>query len=491
MLTFHPGSSFRFSVYNTSSVYLELHNRKTAKLSSHNKHDGTTSLLLTPKQLKFSPAGPVRLLITVNGTHEVAHHQEAYGILPLVIGINVSCLHTIEVTLLQSASPATLQLKGLWLRKGGQLLHTSPRPDVVAQLANATDEKETDSQIGRRSVRLRRRLIEVMAPFSLLGVSQGPEWEVTSQHDRRIVPWLKLVQQNFINTTTSELVLETGACLTKRCQTQDSTSPAPATAQSIFFRAGAPNTYLFDRLWPFSSAADLPTALILVLGVADVETFLNTTSPTKHQVSQFVDEFSRSYSEFIQTIRRTAYSPASMSRRQLTDEISFQKGPDESYLYISATSQMPIFLVLPPLPPTEVEPRSKHLAHLLNHGMSKVLNELKWHIGDKRTFVIDTAGWLDVKDFVAQGVSTRTGSDQMPHVDLSLTGTGHVKFAQHLSPHLCHYLVDRDRDDGMAECPFDRHDEYTGNLYEPDESSVRKIIQEIKVKKVKEMFGVP
>jgi len=220
-----------------------------------------------------------------------------------------------------------------------------------------------------------------------------------------------------------------------------------------------------------------------MLGLSDVEAFLGSGSHTKHQVTQFTDDFARTYSSFIQTIKRTAYSPASIANRQLVGQRELQNDVDESYLYNSSPSTIPIFIVRQPLPSSLIHPQSRQLEALLHHATSKVLNELKWHIGDKHTFIIDTDGWLEDADFEAVAPA---GEGDNPAS--RLIQSGHIKFAHHMSVHLCHYLFDRDA--STSECPFDRHDEYSGNLYVPGTAGIGKLMEEKKIAEIKEIYGV-
>jgi len=78
--------------------------------------------------------------------------------------------------------------------------------------------------------------------------------------------------------------------------------------------------------------------------------------------------------------------------------------------------------------------------------------------------------------------------DSNGHKNFGLTQSGHINFAHRMSLHLCHYLVDCDV--SVSECPFDRHEEYIGHLYVPEAADLGKLIEEKKIEKVKEVFGV-
>lgn len=479
----NAGSSLEFTVTNSTSVTLVLsntpHGSRSAEQDVHGPNEHT--LVLTPVQRKVERVGPVDLFITLNGTR-LAFHKRASGASLLATGLDLNNIHDIRVTLPISKDFATVQVSGIVVDRGGVLLSRSTTTSQIFQSqekvgtngANHPPLSENDGKTGRT-------LIEIVAPALMLtGLCLQDK---DRQHCSVSTCWPQLVDNRFASTSLSLLPISPSTCVTRQCQSrQKPASTTTALAQDIFFRAGAPGTHLYDRLWPFGYTRDTPAALVLMLGLADVEAFLGTRPTTKHQTTQFTDEFARTYSTLIQTIRRTAYSPASMAKRQRLEQTALQDDIDESYLYNSSPSSIPIFLVLQPIPTALIHPQSRQLKSVLHHATLKILNELKWHIGDRNTFVIDTGGWLHDSDFV------HLPSDEKHHVEFSLTQSGHIKFAHHMSLHLCHYVCEWDA--STSECPFDRHDDYAGNLYVPEAAGVGKLIEEKKIARVKEIFGV-
>lgn len=373
---------------------------------------------------------------------------------------------------------STLQLRNLWIERGGQLLHSrAPKDEVVMATNNSTKEKTTilleDREIPER------KLVEIMAPVSYLSYA-CPSTTPISSSASWAVNWPTLLQENFHDSTVSILDVSSSSCLTSRCK------KATIKPQHIFFRSGPPNTTLHKYLWSFTHTTSTPGALVLILGLSDVEHLLTTTNPGKHTLTSFTEELSHEYSSFVQTIRRTAYSPSSLanirsrSRGPSNSDSEQQMLFDESHLYNSAPSTLPIFLVLPPIPSTLLLPHSHQIKSILHHVTTKVLNDLKWHIGDRKTTLIDTAGWLDNSDFT---LCQPQHTDSVSAADFILNQSGHVKFAYHLSLHLCPYM-------GGKECSFEKHSEYGGNLVVPEVESIGRKMEEKRVEKIHEMFGI-
>lgn len=362
--------------------------------------------------------------------------------------------YKIRIVLKSSRNTDTMQFRGLWISQGGTLADPS-----------GTQAQEKN---------LMHNLVEVVAPTSLLQLNESTGWAGLPPRS-----WFDMVEQQFPNTTLSVIPVAEQACITKQHhQKTASTSEAP---DKVFFRAGLPGTSLYDRFWLFDSVGAKSSALVLILGLADVQAFLDAGNLSKQAAQNFIEDFSSAYAKFVQTVRRTAYSQSSSADKQMIFSTDSLSDTDESYLYNSAPSIIPVFLVIPPVPSLLQNCLQARL--LLSHATNKVLDHLKYHIGDKKTFVIDTAGWLDSEDFEIDL------SNEVNLLNTSLSRSGHVKFAYHLSAHLCHYLIDRGRRGGAEECPFDRHEEYTGNLYVPDAANVGKLIEERKIAMVKELLG--
>lgn len=455
---------------------------------SEQERKAKRQLVLIPSKLHSTRAGPVDLIISNMAAKEVHLHRSIYGVTTIAQSLVQNQTHVFEVTLAESEKPSTIQFEGLWLSKGGALTSPCESPVKQKSLEPNTADGSTLSK-NRDCGKRHKQLVEIVAPASILQkLPQDKTSDKLAIH--RLNTWSDLLRQRFNDLTTSQIPLSSSACLSRRCQiaqTADRSIQQPLISE-LFFRAGQPETDLYRHLWQFGSSLNSnasPTALILVIGTVDMIEFLHSTSGKQHEITSFLDEFARTYSAFIQTIRRTAYSSSSLASYQNLDGSRSDAFIDESFLYNSAPSTLSIFLVLQPLPSSLISPSAEHIRTLLHHATSKVIDDLKWHIGDKMTFVVDTAGWLTDEDFMQDLPSDGNDSNL---VKGSLTQIGHIKFAHHMSLHLCHYIVDRAI--GGSERPFDRHDEYVGNLYLPDADDIKKILEEKKIAPIKAMFGV-
>jgi len=104
--------------------------------------------------------------------------------------------------------------------------------------------------------------------------------------------------------------------------------------------------------------------------------------------------------------------------------------------------------------------------------------------GDKSTFWIDTTGWLDHKtDFWRVAGNDTSSPDR-----LFLTPSADDKVARLLADHLCPYLGNPDL--GGEDCPFDRYDNYLGNVYLPQDVEFDTAVLERKIATIKERFQV-
>ena len=485
----NAGSNLEFIVSNTSIAAIFLSNSAYQSQTNKNGIDKSvqSSLLLTPSQRTSRQAGPIGISVTLN-SKDITYFHTASGLELLAEGLELSSLHHFRVLLPVNDKFSTLQISGIVMNKGGLLLHPSALTGRTLMTHNQSRKSSTRQHpFSISEYSKSRKLIELVATCSMInGVCERSN--LKDQNCSSSIPWPRILETHFTGTTLSSLSLSSSICVTRQCQKHPiGTKTTAALVQEVFFRAGAPGTPLYDLIWPVGSSKDSPAALIFMLGLSDIEALLESGPPTKHQMTLFIDEFARTYSNFIQTVRRTAYSPASMACPNIRhpSQMGFQDDIDESYLYNSSPSIIPIFLVLPPIPSPLLHTKAIHLKTLLTHATAKVLSELQWHIGDRNTFIISTDGWLDDTDFQVSSSS----SDQIePTVEFSFTQSGHIKLAHHMSLHLCHYIFDHEA--STAECPFDRNDQHVGNLYVPQVASLGQLMEEKKIAKVKEVFGV-
>ena len=149
---------------------------------------------------------------------------------------------------------------------------------------------------------------------------------------------------------------------------------------------------------------------------------------------------------------------------------------DTGYVYNSAPSTIPIFILRP------------FLSSLLSASALKVVQRLQSD-GDVSTFWVDTSGWLEgpsKEDISAnrgtEDFSPATPADGRPNYEL--TEAGNRKIATLLHMHLCLYL-----ESDSSECPFLRHEAgYAGQLWKLSEKKLDRVIEDSKLRKLRKMF---
>lgn len=351
-------------------------------------------------------------------------NNTSYQILRLATNLQRDRDYAVRITLLGNpiGSPvSTVNFEGIWLSKGGYLRSTqytqaSPRA-LLHQEAN----------------------IEVISALPLSRVADA-------------VSAYPVILASVLNISHS-LVTTRDHCLSDVCPR------GHPSIQSLYFRTGQPNARSFGPVHQHQTP--LPTALIFSLGLSDFHHILDSDHSNK-EVSKYIDSFVRSYAAFVTTIRsasQTTMMPMSPAQQSMAEV-------DASYVYNSAPSTLPIFLLTPFTP-------NQRLRRRLGHGVSAVVRALQGN-GDKATIWLDTEGWLSSQDF-----RTPHDSDQSTE---DLTEAGHAKAAAYLSSHLCSYL--------KTDCNFFKHDTLRGNLYVPSEAGMGKLLEERKIALIKDTMSM-
>jgi hypothetical protein len=127
---------------------------------------------------------------------------------------------------------------------------------------------------------------------------------------------------------------------------------------------------------------------------------------------------------------------------------------------------------------------------VINDALQRVVDVLQAD-GDKSTFWIDTMGWLNHKeDFDVHGGDCPLNQGNRPH--RLLKRSSGRKVASLLWDHICPYIQRNKRDDGgkAKECPFERYDNYLGNVYLPQVVELDRAVLERKIATIKERFKI-
>ena len=152
----------------------------------------------------------------------------------------------------------------------------------------------------------------------------------------------------------------------------------------------------------------------------------------------------------------------------------------DGFVYNSAPSTIPI-LVLSPFSFSGSGSGSEIWASSTQHVVHKLRDE-----GDVATFWIDTSGWFGEEDFAASNTekyAKRSATATGPREE-NLTPQGLRKARAYMAAHLCQYLAP-----DASTCPFLRHEVYKGKVYVPRDAAVEKLLEELKVKRIKGLFA--
>jgi hypothetical protein len=349
---------------------------------------------------------------------------------------------SIRVTVLGARdNAASVELEGVWLNKGGRL-----KPVGASSTIDSSSVTRPIAPQG---------LVEVVRPAAMASTA-----DTTSAYPSLLATTL--------NSSSHRLTLP--YCLTSTCN-----SP---TINDIYFRSGPPSTPHYPL--PYHFPTPPPSLLLLELGLADYQHLL-ATSPSPHAITQFNHKFIDAYVSFIKTVRAYAYpyhaqiaGPRSLVQRDGGLQLGMSLDYAASFTYNSAPSTLPIFILTPFTP-------DKTLRRILSHVLSEAVNRLQKD-GDKSTFWLDTGNWLQREHFMPADVA---GGDKLTVPELTVEA--HRIIAAYLSLHLCPYAVEKG---GGAECPFNRFDNYLGHLYVPSEAGVGKMLEERKIRLIRDAVGL-
>ena len=256
----------------------------------------------------------------------------------------------------------------------------------------------------------------------------------------------------------------------------------PTAVKDVFFRSGPEEiARMFARPWNFANCQ--PAVLILQFGLADfVHLFADKENANKPIVREFTSAFVDAYVKFVHTIRSNAYAFQHTGKTNVMDN-------DGSYVYNSAPSTLPIFLIAPFSSRRRLVTKKLTLHKFISDALAQVTSRLQAE-GDKSTHWIDTTGWLDPKmDFITDHAGWTLKFDVNPN---PLTEAANVKVASLLANHICPYIKDNGGDSSdqpaFGDCAFDQHDSYLGNVYLPKDVQLDRAVLERKIESIKQKF---
>jgi hypothetical protein len=491
------GSYFETVATNATSISIALGNIRVDQVASKeastyeedNHHRGH---LHTPAKRKWL-AHQVNLMVEIEDVG-IFEAQGASSVGKIVENLNPRKEYKIKIMhlgqyrtdgFLEYLNPQVLEFEGFLLG----------RPAVVQGLgdADATTTSRSEkipSLIGSHSVGERRRYSAGLRrkPVIELVTSEFPsiyprpanedKHVATTATQERVDAWYTLLGSK-LSADIALVPIERSSLLT--------TDVSQLTVHDLFFRSGPKGAaHLASRPWSFG--AYQPTVLVLQFGLSDFVHFLSNREETDQRRrsqdswSQFTRDFVDAYVKFIKSVRSNAY-PFQATANSFDPFNPLDD--DGSYVYNSAPSTLPIFLLPPFSSHRRLVMRKQTLHKVISDALAQVSSTLQTE-GDKSTYWIDTAGWLNAEE------------DFHPPCDNSslaldpdrLTADASAKVASLLADHLCSYIkgatdsfVDPpDRGD----CPFDRYDNYLGNVYVPEDRDMARALLERKIENLKQ-----
>ena len=197
------------------------------------------------------------------------------------------------------------------------------------------------------------------------------------------------------------------------------------------------------------------------LGSSDNASF--TTHGTEYQkaVSGMQEQFEDTYVALIKAIRQLAYP-------KHPSVIHSERTGSPDLVPPNTPSAIPIFVLRP-------------FRGQLEHATQKVVNRLR-AAGDKAVFWLDTSAWL-AEDVINDDSPDFSLDESTSPPTWRLTEEGNQRVAIILHMHICRYLATLE-----DQCAFLPPTTYQGKVFDSDEASFDRYLENDKEKHLKELF---
>ncbi|KAL9053087.1 MAG: hypothetical protein Q9162_005009 [Coniocarpon cinnabarinum] len=493
---------FDLNVTNTSTVVVSLQNQKTQNKPTElplEKHAELEERDVPQpgqqySQYTFSAASrlrvsapPVSLLALVDNEEYVVL-PNATSLVPVRMkDLNKKGYHTIRVIapMTDDAGMGVVQLDGIWLDKGGQLVPVEGSTASVGQSIEDDFDAESD-EIGRShrlglasfmrgsekgqtqagddedeeetpDFRRRKKLIEIVTDTPAHLDNRPRHTSRTREADNLlsgVVGWEYLIGEMFSIDHVS--IGAEGMCLVHDCVGGTGT---PSGMGDTFFRSGPAGSPHFSHPWPFQNY--VPDAMILNLGASDHYSFELNAEDYNKTSTELYRSFEDTYVSLVKAIRTLAY-PNHPSVLEM-ERLGIDTHEDND-----APASIPIFIMRPF--------NGEH-----EHATQGAVNRIRAD-GDKMVFWLDTTGWLDTEYTDTTESDFFTDPDE-PMGHPHLTERGNQKVAIFLHMHLCRYLAHAD-----DKCAFLPPEVYQGNVFDPTVATFDRYVESEKERQMKEIY---
>jgi hypothetical protein len=455
-------SSLQFWAANTTTVHILLHNRHRKRSFIGSDSDPNV------------PDGPVDFSVEIAEERTVIV-ENAASLVQIVDDLDPQRTYKIRMAYIgHNRIPSALHLEGIWLGEGAS----------VATRSDKTDNRTRGRDSSIKTADQDPPVPDMRGSYKPVIEIVTSEWTASAIGPRGAKAFHQQKQELWYNRMGSLLPAEISlidvdqTLLVTQHATKSDHGKSKHGLRDVYFRWGL-GAYSKDTIQHWSVESHTPSALILQFGFADFAHFLNgTSSANKHAMTAFTNSFVAAYVDFVKAIRFNIHS---------SDPSAPDQDEDASYIYNSAPSTLPIFLLAPFSAHRRLVTRRLTLHKFISDALAQVALTLRAQ-GDTSTVWIDTSGWLHpLEDF------EHRQDENASTVPSMLTKEANAKVAELLAQHFCPYVTPATASSASATalkgCAFDAHDSYVGNVYLPQDVALSRVMLERKIDLIKSQVG--
>ncbi|KAL6721838.1 hypothetical protein ACLMJK_000943 [Lecanora helva] len=489
-----PGVYFDITIKNTTTLLVALNNapepvRDTTAASSQispaiTRSPGHRHFHIHPIASSENTAPPVSLLARVDDQEYVLLPNSTSLVTIRSEDLDPSTEHNVRIVapMIDDCGKGVVELNGLWLNKGGQLVKVAGSL-LSEEYANEDQLRAEDSPVGEphrqglieveKGAKIegdvhsendgdndisgyRKRVLEVVtdSPGSFIGKQRGARTGGADGLMAGVMGWEYLLGEMFDADHIGIGV--DGMCLTQDCI---GGRGQPAGLGDVFFRSGPYGSQYFDSSWMFS--AYVPDVLILNVGEADSTSFHEFSTSYNKTLWDLTATFESTYVSLINGVRDLAYP-------KHPNIVQSERAGRPGVISGSGAATIPIFIMRP-------------LRGQLEQATQNIVAKLRGD-GDKSVFWLDTSGWLDLNIEDGEGADFYLDETVTP-AKHRLTERGNQRVAVFLHIHVCRYLAEAEDN-----CPFLPPEVYQGKVFNEEEARFDKYVEDEKERKLKKLF---
>ncbi|TVY20667.1 hypothetical protein LARI1_G001184 [Lachnellula arida] len=452
-----PGVYFDFTFNGTRTVLLSLHNSDPSGNAPAIEPLREAPTLAFLPSTKLSNAEPISLLVRVDDNEYIVL-PNATSITAIQNGnLDVHSVHSIRVIapMVRENTVETLQVKGIYIDEGGQLLQFATSSEPALQ--DSVSSLEHGRAIGETVVQPPEKMLEIVTdlPGSMAGRDRRRNIGTARGILGGVMGWEYLLGEMF--GTDHVMIGMDGMCLIQDCI---GGRGSPAGLADVFFQSGPLGTEQYAHPWLFQ--AYTPDVMVLNIGNSDWESFQVHSDRYNRTAWELSVAFEDTYIALVKAIRTLAYPKYSTTT---VDSSRYVYSPP------SAAAELPIFVMRP-------------FRGQLEQATHAVVERLRTE-GDMSIFWLDTSGWLNTEvDFEGKVEEQDFFLDAKSETkQWRLTERGNQRVAILLHLHVCRYLA---RD--AQKCAFLPPEVYLGKLLDPQIMRFDEYIEDERERRTKKLF---